>query len=112
MLILTFGFQMTRTDTYTMSSCCMIVTFLAVHGNRSKRGYGSTYNPVSTVNMCYASVCGDWMVLQMVYLCTALNLLQNGGLTSGFDESIDVFGLCKRRAWCFWDEVCGEECFM
>ena len=94
MLILTFGFQMTRTDTYTMSSCCMIVTFLAVHGNRSKRGYGRTYNPVSMVNMCYASVYGGLLVLQMVYLCRAGNLMQNGGMTSGNDMFLVGFDLC------------------
>ena len=32
-------------------------------GNRSKRGYGSIYTPVSTVNMCYASVYGDCMLV-------------------------------------------------
>ena len=90
----------------------MIETFLAVHGNRSKRGYGSTYNPVSTVNMCYASVYGDFMVLQMVCLYTALNLLQNGGRTSGNDVFLVVFGFCTRRAWCLWDKVYGRERFI
>ena len=71
----------------------MLETFLAVHGKRSKRGYGSIYNPVSTVNMCYASVYGDDMALQMAYLCTAPNLLQNGGITSGFDVFVDVLVL-------------------
>ena len=78
----------------------MMETFLAVHGNRSKRGYGSIYTPVSTVNMCYASVYGDWMVLQMVYLCTALNLLQNGGTTLTVELCFDVFEICTGRAWC------------
>ena len=63
-------------------------------GNRSKRGYGSIYTPVSTVNMCYASVYGGLLVLEMVYLCRAGNLLQNGGLTSGNDMFLVMFGLC------------------
>ena len=70
-------------------------------GNRSKRGYGSIYTPVSTVNMCYASVYGCLLVLEMVYLCTALNLLQNGGTISTVELCFDVFGLCTRRACCF-----------
>ena len=81
-------------DRYIYATCCMIVTFLAVHGNRSKRGYGSIYTPVSTVNTCYASVYGGLLVLQMVYLCRAGNLLQNGGLTSGNDVFLVIFGPC------------------
>ena len=34
----------------------------------------------------------------MVYLCTALNLLQNGGATLTVELWFDVFGLCTRRA--------------
>ena len=56
------------------------------------------YTPASTVNMCYASIYGDWMVLQMVYLCTALTLLQNGSVTSGNDVFFGRFwsshGMC------------------
>ena len=39
----------------------------------------------------------------MVYLCTALNLLQNGGTTLTVELWFDVFGLCTRRAC--WFEV-------
>ena len=38
------------------------------------------------------------MVRQMLSLCTALNLLQNGGMTSTVELCFDVFGLCTRRA--------------
>ena len=52
-------------------------SLMAVHGNRSKRGYGSIYTPVSTVNMCYASVYGDcmlvwcykWFICAQLWIC-------------------------------------------
>ena len=40
-------------------------------GNRSKRGYGSIYTPVSTVNMCYASVYGAFWCWKW-FLCAQL----------------------------------------
>ena len=39
----------------------------------------------------------------MVYLCTALNLLQNGEATLTVELWFDVFGLCTRRAC--WFEI-------
>ena len=76
-------------DTYTYAMCYMLETFLAMlDGNRSKRGYENTHSCVygEHVLPSYITSCGDCnLVTAMFSLCRTLDLLQNGGITSGND---------------------------
>ena len=57
-----------------------------MHGNRSKRGYGSIHS-VSTVNKCYVPACnwysGRNMMFLMFWLSRTLEMMQNDVRTSG-----------------------------
>ena len=68
--------------------CCMSETCLAeLHGNRSKRGYGSInsrWYGEHVLRSCM-SWYGDWNLgTTMLSWCGTLDLLRNGGITSGF----------------------------
>ena len=81
-------------DRQRPASLCAAPAMQKLHPVHRVLHYGSIYTPVSTVNMCYASVYGCLLVLEMVYLCTALNLLQNGGTILMIELCFGVFGLC------------------
>ena len=65
------------------------------------------------MNMCYVSAwlgmaTGIWWQ-QMSSLHTALDLLQNGGITSGIDMFLNVFWTLHDGAKVFGANVCGQE---
>ena len=49
------------------------------------------------------------LVTTMSSLCTALDLLQNGGITSGIDMFLDVFWTLHDAAKVFGANVYGQE---